>query len=356
MLDKITKLSHEFGTPEYVKGGGGNSSVKDKATLWIKPSGTTLAELTKDLFVAIDRSKIARLYAVKPPEDPAAREALIKDMMMESMYPYSSGRPSVETPLHDSFNAIFVVHTHPPLVNGMTCAKNGAEVCKKLFPEALWVDYIDPGYTLSIIVRNKLKEFEIRHGHEPEMVFIENHGVFVAGNTVESVRKTYKTIMSRLRKEYKKDKVSATLETGLAPSPAAKDEMGNLLKRLMGIEASAVCASGWFKVSQGPLSTDHVVFMKSYPLMVEPSTKTVAAFKSANGYFPRVISVSGAVFTTGVNEKNAELAMQFAKDGALVEQLAEAFGGVKYMSEKSKTFLENWEVEAYRQKVALGQA
>ena len=26
-------------------------------------------------------------------------------------------------------------------------AKNGKEACKKLFPDALWMDYIDPGIT-----------------------------------------------------------------------------------------------------------------------------------------------------------------------------------------------------------------
>lgn len=41
-LQTITALSHEFGTADYVKGGGGNTSCKDETTLWVKPSGTTL--------------------------------------------------------------------------------------------------------------------------------------------------------------------------------------------------------------------------------------------------------------------------------------------------------------------------
>jgi rhamnose utilization protein RhaD (predicted bifunctional aldolase and dehydrogenase) len=44
-IQTIVELSHEFGTPEYVKGGGGNTSYKDESTLWVKPSGTTLAGL-----------------------------------------------------------------------------------------------------------------------------------------------------------------------------------------------------------------------------------------------------------------------------------------------------------------------
>ena len=46
LLDTITQLSHEFGSDEYVKAGGGNTSCKTDDTLWVKPSGTTLAALT----------------------------------------------------------------------------------------------------------------------------------------------------------------------------------------------------------------------------------------------------------------------------------------------------------------------
>ena len=356
MLDKITALSHEFGTSEYIQGGGGNTSAKNKETLWIKPSGTTLGDIKKEMFVAMDRSKLARICDTKMPANASAREETVKDMMMAAMYPYASGRPSVEALLHDSFNAKFVVHTHPALLNGLTCAKNGEAVCKKLFPEALWAEYVDPGYTLSVAVRKLIKDFIAKKGHEPEMVIIENHGIFVAGETAEHIEKLYKTLMSTLRKEYKKAGVSTHLEIGMPPSAEVKKEMDALLKRLMGDEAAVLCSSGAYNVCAGPLTPDHVVFMKSYPLIGEPSSKVVSAFKTKNGYFPKVISVKGGVFTVGTSEKNADLTMKLAKDGALVEQLTAAFGGVKYMTEKARTFIENWEVEVYRQKVAAGKA
>ena len=63
-LKTIVELSHEFGTPEYVKGGGGNTSYKDESTLWVKPSGTTLAGLQEDTFVTLNRAKVNELYDV----------------------------------------------------------------------------------------------------------------------------------------------------------------------------------------------------------------------------------------------------------------------------------------------------
>ena len=37
---------------------------------------------------------------------------------------------------------------------------------------------------------------------------------------------------------------------------------------------------------------------------------------------------------------------------AQVMQLAEAFGGIDYMTDRAYEFIENWEVEYYRQSVA----
>ena len=72
-LKTIVELSHEFGTTDYVKGGGGNTSVKNETTLWVKPSGTTLCGMTEEDFVVLNRDKINELYKVETPAEPAAR-------------------------------------------------------------------------------------------------------------------------------------------------------------------------------------------------------------------------------------------------------------------------------------------
>ena len=111
-LKTIVELSHEFGTVEYVKGGGGNTSVKDETTLWVKPSGTTLGGLTEETFVTLNRAKVNELFEVETPAKSAAREELVKNLMAEAVE-NEAGRPSVEAPLHNILNTRFVVHTHP---------------------------------------------------------------------------------------------------------------------------------------------------------------------------------------------------------------------------------------------------
>ena len=47
--------------------------------------------------------------------------------------------------------------------------------------------------------------------------------------------------------------------------------------------------------------------------------------------------------------KKPKLGPEMAADSALIRQLADAFGGVQLLDERSRQFIENWEVEAYRQ-------
>lgn len=354
LLDEIVELSHEFGSPEYLKGGGGNTSAKDDDTLWIKPSGTRLADVRPESFVAMSRAKLAELYKLTSPAEAYAREALVKDLMMTAVRPESSGRPSVEAPLHNSLSATYVVHTHPPLINGMTCANDGAEVCRTLFPNALWIDYTAPGYTLSMCVREEIRTHAVRHGSEPDTIFLANHGVIVAGNMPESIREVYTRIMNRLINEYQKAGIAMELKIGPVPSPETLKTMTKHLRELLGTEHAAyVCAGGKFRVAAGPVTPDHIAYMKSYPFIGAPTQETMSAFRSEHGYAPRMISCNDGVFGLGINEKDAALALEMAQDGALVEQLAGAFGGIRYMSQQEQDFIDNWEVEAYRRKVVV---
>jgi rhamnose utilization protein RhaD (predicted bifunctional aldolase and dehydrogenase) len=348
LLQEITGLSHEFGSPDYVKGGGGNGSAKDADTLWIKPSGTTLSGMTPDSFVRMSRAKIEELYQITPPEDSAAREALVKDAMMAAVCADSSGRPSVEAPLHNTFSSTFVVHVHPALVVGMVCAKNGADACRSLFPDALWLDYVDPGYTLCMRVREGIQSYRAENGREPTMVFLKNHGVFVAHDTVDGIREAYACIMDKLKEEYDKAGISTEINVAdIEPDPAMKEKLGSIL----GDDAAGVRCSSPFDVMAGPVSPDHIVYTKSCAYRGEVTSGGIEDFKSKNGYSPRVVIADGAVYGLGSNDKVASLVLEVALDGALVVQLAEAFGGIEYMDDRARDFIENWEVEAYRVQV-----
>ena len=296
ILRTITALSHEFGTADYVCGGGGNTSCKDEHTLWVKPSGTTLSDLAVETFVALDRGKLAELYSIKPPADASARETLVKEMMERAVLPQTPGRASVEAPLHDSLNARYVVHTHPFIVNGMTCSKEGQAVCSELFPSALWVDYIDPGYTLCMKDREAIGNYTTQHGSGPSLIFLKNHGVFVAADEPDEIHRLYAEVFSKLKARYELAGLAIDLTVGPEPDGATVQTAKRAIRAAMQNPDLSIAASGFFAVPAGPISPDHIVYAKSYALFGEPTPVSVSDFQKKHGYMPQVISYNNAVF------------------------------------------------------------
>ncbi len=336
-LQTIVELSHEFGTTDYVKGGGGNTSVKNESTLWVKPSGTTLGGLTTKTFVAMNRAKINELYQAEPPSDPVCREELVKNLMAAAVE-NDAGRPSVEAPLHNVFDARFVVHTHPALVNGLTCARGGEAACKQLFPEALWVEYIDPGYTLCMEVRKRIEQYRAANGKEPALLVLQNHGIFISANTAEEIHKLYNHFMDTLKTEYERAGISSSLKISVA---AQSPEIEEKIQSAFGANAACIASSGMFAFAPGPITPDHLVYSKAFPYFGTLTEIGVDAYQAEHGYAPKVVVASDRVYGIGNSQKNADLALELAQDGALVMQLTEAFGGINYMTDIQREFIEN---------------
>jgi len=351
ILETITGLSHEFGTADYVQAGGGNTSCKDEAFLWVKPSGTTLAGMTAAAFVKMDRAKLRELYLVPTPTEAKAREALVSQMMAAAVEYGTSARASVEAPLHESLSARFVVHTHPAWMNGLTCAMAGKEAAGRLFPEALWIPYTDPGYTLCMVARKMIQEYKAAHGREPTVLILENHGVFVCGETAEEVRERMAVLRGTLENVY---------SVAQAPSPVAKNIVNTaeggcatlvrILAEALGAEGACCVSVPRFETANGALTPDHIVYAKSYLFDGAVTVENLRAFVRVRGYAPRVVVTPECVIGVGATEKVARLALTLAQDAGQIQTLARAFGGVKFLDDRSRSFIENWEAESYRQK------
>ncbi len=352
LLQTISILSRYFAQSQFVKGGGGNTSCKDGTHLWVKASGTSLAEIHPNNLVKMNRSKLCELYNTVTPADPAAREALVKKIMTGAVCTDGPGRASVEAPLHNCFSATYVVHTHPPLVNGLCCSKSGAEVVAKLFPDALWVEYIDPGYTLCMEVRQRIQKYIQSYGREPSVLFLQNHGIFVAGNSAAEISTLYEHVFSSLKHAYQDHHLHDVLPEAVADFACQEEHrtISAAFQAILGdIPFIKVC--GFFPVPKAPLTPDHIVYMKSFAMLELPTASTLTAFKSTHGYLPKIIATVNGIYAVDANARRAELAMELCQDASLILQLAEAFGGVQYMNDQSRLFIENWEVEAYRQKL-----
>ena len=355
-LETITALSVKYGSdPAYVLAGGGNTSVKDEKYLYVKPSGVALAKIKPENFVKMERALIEKIFTHDMPSDVAQREAIAKEFMMAAVCPESSGRPSVEAPLHELIPFRYVVHLHPALVNGMTCAENGAKACAELFPDALWIAYVDPGYTLSRKVADEMAAYKKARGTDPKVIFLQNHGVFAGADTDTEINAIYDNIMSTLKAAYARAEVAVELKRS-EPDFEASKLIAPKLRTILGagegeaIQRKFITWAGEFEVTDGPLSPDHIVYAKSFPMVSEdPKKEDVDAYVKANGFKPLVVSVPGkGVFCAGDTLKGASTVAALAADAGLVKQLAAAFGGPHYLSDRDRLFIENWEVESYR--------
>ena len=142
------------------------------------------------------------------------------------------------------------------------------------------------------------------------------------------------------------------MDTVLLTAPKLRSLLGEInRKTIVSLEP--------FQVSPGPLTPDHIVYAGSFALECEAENieTEIAKFAEKRGRNPLVISISEkAVFCAGDNLKNAQTTAELAKDAGLVLKLAEAFGGAEFLTDESRSFIENWEVESYRKKASSGSA
>ncbi len=203
LLDDLVELSRAYGAdPQFVLAGGGNTSVKTEGRLWVKASGFALATITREGFAELDREKLQQLLDADLGPDPEQRERCFKQSVLDARVdPAKAQRPSVETLLHHLLPGRFVVHTHPTLVNAVTCCTTGESIARELLgDDALWVPYTDPGFTLALALRDALRDYTARtHRPCPPAILIQNHGLFVAGDSAEEIRKRTGTVMDRVR-------------------------------------------------------------------------------------------------------------------------------------------------------------
>lgn len=179
-------LSAKVGSdPLQVQGPGGNTSVKEGAVMFIKASGTELADAERaDIFVPVDRTK-----AVAEARGEAG-DGSCKDTVLDS----SKGlRPSIETTFHALFDHRVVVHTHSVATIAHAISPEGRiEAATKLdgLP-FIMVPYAKPGLPLT-------REIAARLTSDTRVIILQNHGLVCGGSSVEEVETLIEEVEKRL--------------------------------------------------------------------------------------------------------------------------------------------------------------
>lgn len=396
-IEDLIAISRKFGQDSrFVIAGGGNTSYKDENRLWVKASGHALATITEDGFAVLDRALLNEMGEKAYNEDTAIREEQVKNDLAAACIT-KDRRPSVETSLHNCMGFAFVVHLHPTLVNGLMCSVNAEAACKEIFPDALYIEYTDPGYTLFKKVYDRIKAYKAEKGKEPQVIFLQNHGIFVGGDTTAEIEGIYSEVLGKLEA-----KVAALPEGDTAVSETVTDVVPAIRQMLSRsgrgfktlkvtknalvdffIDGCSVAStglvtdqqpvaepveatdcpgkSGFDKIAK-PFTPDIIVYCKSSYIFIDAEAEEeilkqagekIEAFVSEKGYTPKVLLIKGiGLIAVGDNSKNSQIITDVFTDAMKVAFHAQSFGGEHPMEQAWIDFIDNWEVENYRRKVA----
>ncbi len=356
----------------FVIAGGGNTSFKNKEKIWVKASGAALATITEEGFAVLDRNKLDSMSEKIYSTDPAEREEQVKNDLAEATLT-KGRRPSVETSMHNIIDYPFVVHLHPTAVNGLMCAQNAEAELKRLFGEkALYVEYTDPGYVLFKKVYDRIKGYRSAYGEEPQAIWLQNHGIFVAANTIAEIQSIYAEIFQKLEQA-----VSTPLLTGERKICHCTEEILPALRMMLssnGLKTLKVRKNElikYFYDNPGkqrdiakPFTPDAIVYCKSNYIflndetpeaVLEEAQKVIPAFTDKLGYQPKVILIKGiGLVAVGDNAGQCDIILDVFEDAMKVAYLAHSFGGPHPMTQEQIDFIDNWEVENYRRSVSAG--
>ena len=373
-LKQLVKISQFYGSDSrYVIAGGGNTSYKNADTLWVKASGHALATITEDGFAVLDRKKLNVISEKQYPTDTAAREEEVKNDLAAACIT-KDRRPSVETSLHNALSASFIVHLHPTFVNGLMCSQQAEEMTKKLFgDEALYIPYIDPGYILFKEVERRIREYTKQQGHEPSIILLQNHGIFVGAESTEKIQAIYDEVLGKIEKAVTLSPLRGEADVcdcAQEVIPAIRmmvSDKGNL-KTVKVVNTALISyfiesKEHFAKISK-PFSPDIIVYCKSNYIYIDSdgteailakAQQEIEAYKAKYGYAPKVILIKGiGLVAVGDNAAGCDIIAEVYQDMMKIAYLAQSFGGEHPMTQAQIDFIDNWEVENYRRKVSAG--
>ena len=261
---------------------------------------------------------------------------------------------------------------HPTAVNGLMCSQSAKTELKSLFGEkALYIEYTDPGYVLFKKVEDAILAYREEYSEEPNIIWLQNHGIFVAANSTQEIKVLYTNVLETLEKAVNKtisnelwaegpfqnkvlEGLKAIFPTQYAVSLKVRN---NALTRLFSDQVQMQQ-----KIAK-PFTPDAIVYCKSNylflnseapTLQLEEAAEKIPAFIAKFNYLPKIILSKGiGLVAIGETEEQCEVLLDVFEDAMKIVVLAESFGGEHPMKQQQIDFIDNWEVENYRRSVSV---
>lgn len=337
--------------------GGGNASFLADGDLWITASGWPLSDVKDESAMCrLDHtalsSAIDELLKKRDKVDKAELERLAGAAVKQCSK--SPGiRPSIETLMH-ALMGPYTLHTHPIAVTALLCRKNWREAIKSLFPEAILVRYETPGVRLALSLAEHLGRGS-EHSTSPvsaKMVFLENHGLIVSGDSEEEVARVTDEVVLDVANHLGLDLSRYKLTNHLT----------NLLRAITDEPLCSYYCEDKILLDVLKKSEDLVMERPSWPdqlvycgqagvrLSSFGNKRTLTDFNAKYGRLPKIVVVDEHLFLVDNSIKNCRRMEEVLK--AHVMMLANAdMDDVQFLSNDEQEYLLNWEAEKARQRM-----
>lgn len=326
-LDDLRDMSARVGKNLLlVQGAGGNSSVKDGDVLWVKASGTWLADAgEKDIFVPVSLS--------------AARAALAQGDERVPLAPGATTtlRGSIETSLHALMPHPVVLHVHSVNTIAWAVRTDAAGKLARRLDGLAWryLDYCHPGLPLAQAVSKAITDDVV------DVLILGNHGLVVGAANCTAAEALVADVETRLALETRD--TPPVDDAALRAICAGTDYRLPSDPRCHGIATdrhNLAVATG------GSLYPDHVVFLG--PAM--PTLENGKRLEEANGPLSPVailIPGKGSIIRKDASAGAEAMLSCLALVTCRLPQNAE----IHYLTAQNEHALLNWDAERYRQQL-----
>ncbi len=388
--------------PALVMHGGGNTSVKGVhrdlfgdsiEAIYVKGSGWNLESIEPPGLPGLDLDYLRRLRSL-----PALSDEEMVNQLRSHLFDAAAPNPSVETLLHAFLPAKFVDHSHADAILAITNQEHGEEFVREaLGDDVVIVPYVMPGFGLARVAADALDE-------EPdaEAMVLDLHGLFTWGATARESYERHLELVTRAEAflEHRAGRRLAPRRPSPTP-PAAPEHVALAAPILRGALARAAAQAKaperWLLdfrrdaaidelvsspdadevLRTGPLTPDHVIRTKAYPLVLPPfDAEDVERWRAdvdealgeyAEGYhdyfetnaqargrgglerldpLPRIVAVRDlGVFAVGASVEAAAIAGDLYQHTAEVKALSLRLGPYRALDDVDLFDVEYWSLE-----------
>jgi rhamnose utilization protein RhaD (predicted bifunctional aldolase and dehydrogenase) len=321
--------------PLVIQGPGGNISLKRDGVMWVKASGTWMAEaVERSILIPIDVVAVLDGLAAGDPACETCDAFVRRDLTDLKL------RPSIETTLHAVMPQRVVVHVHCVETIATACLSDAAERLAGPLSGLNWsfVPYVRPGASLGRAMAEHLRA-------GTNVVVLGKHGLVVAAESVVEAERLRAEVSRRLARmpRVAPGPDRAVLEATAGDGYSIPDEDS--------FHAVATDPINLSAARRGSLYPDHVVFLGPGIVTADSGERAVDASRRCGRNAVPLVVVPGAGVL--VHETATPGARALIRCLADVTSRLQADDPIAPLSADDEAQLLNWDAEKYRQSLDI---